>query len=185
MENNNLDTGKTELLDFTYRPRTRVREARLVMLGMLIISALLVIASVISPKYKGVISLFAVIALVGVVYVYTRYLAPQYAYAVITPAVGDALFVVTKNVGKSVSTLAMIRLYEITEITPVISDTDKAPGRDERKYNFTPSMKPEEIWAVRSADRYEKRLFLLEINEQVAKRLSEYSKLAKECEPDE
>ena len=67
MENNNLDTGKAELLDFTYRPRTRVREARLVMLGMLIISALLVIASVISPKYKGVISLFAVIALVGVV----------------------------------------------------------------------------------------------------------------------
>ena len=46
-------------------------------------------------------------------------------------------------------------------------------------------MKPEQIWAVRSADRYEKRLFLLEVNEQVAKRISDYAKLAKETEPDE
>ena len=185
MENENIEAGACELLDFTYRPKTRVREGRLVMLGLLIISALLVIASVISPKYKGVISLFAVFALVGVIFVYTRYLAPQYAYAVMTSGEGEALLVVTKNVGKSLSTLAMIRLYEITDVTPVLSEGDKEPLRGERKYNFCPSMKPEQIWAVRSADRYEKRLFLLEVNEQVAKRISDYAKLAKETEPDE
>ncbi len=182
---NELITEGGELLDFTYRPKTKVREARLVMLGALIISALLVIASVISPKYKGIISLFAVIALVCVVYIYTRYLAPQYAYAVMTSGEGEALLVITKNVGKSLSTLAMIRLYEITSVERVTDEAGKAAARDERKYNFCPSMTPDEVYAVRSSDRYEKRLMLLEINEAVAKRLSEYAKIAKESEPDE
>ncbi len=176
---------ENEILDFTYRPKTKVREARLVMFGALIIAALLVIASVISPKYKGVISLFAVVALIVVVFVFTRYLSAQYAYAVMTTAQGENMLIVTKTVGKNMTTLAMIRLYEIVSVESLVDQRQKTPERDERKFNFCPSMKPDEIFVMRTRGRYERRLILLEINEACAARLLNYAKIAKENEPDE
>ncbi len=182
MQNNQESTA--EILDFTYRPKTKTQQARVVLFGALIVAALLVIASVISPKYKGVISLFAVAALVYVIYVFTRYLSAQYAYAVMTTNQGENLLLVTKTVGKNMTTLAMIRLADITLVERV-APSPGASDKTARRYNFCPSMKPDEVFAVHTATRYEKNLYLLEINDAVASRISEYAKIAKENEPDE
>ena len=166
-----------EMMDFTYRPKPDKRGALIVMSALLVFSLGIVIASVISPLYKGVISLLAVISLVICVYIFTRYIVSDYAYAVIRTDTDAPTLVVTRTVGKRTSTLSAIALSSISSVEEAKGEPVRE--RYERKYNFCQSFSPKLVYVLRVKTRYEKFTAHLEIPSEVANRLVEYIEIAK------
>lgn len=177
MENN------TTMMDFTYRPKSDKKGAIIVMSALLVFSLGIVVASVVSPNYKGVISLLAVIALMVCVYIFVRYITSDYAYAVINTDTETPMLIVTRTVGKRTSTLSAIALSSVYAIEEVKGE----PRREkyERKYNFCQSFSPKLAYILRVKTRYESFTAHLEISEEVAKRLLEYIEIAKANESEE
>ena len=172
-----------EILDFTFRPKSDKRNAKLIVLLLLLFSAGIVAASVISPQYKGVISLLAVISLMVAVYMFVRYVMSDYAYAVINSDGDCPTLIVTRTVGKRVTTLSSLSLTDIKSVEKMTVEPKRE--RYERKYNFCQSLSPKETFVLRVATRYEKYTMHLEITNEVAERLREYIEIAKSLEPEE
>ncbi len=181
----NSQYRQNEILDFTFRPIANKKQCFPALFGLLIVSACLVVASVASPLYKGIISLVAVVGLISVVYLFSRYIAPVYAYAVIHDSNGQGCFIVTKTIGKRVDTLFMIPLYAVISLKRTAQKTETVSVYGERKYNLCPSFSPKNIYAMRASTRYEKSLVLLELTDDVMNRLLLYVEIAKENEPEE
>ena len=177
MENNDV------MMDFTYRPKSDKRGALIVMSALLIFSLAIVVASVISPLYKGVISLLAVISLVVCVYIFVRYIASDYAYAVINTDTDTPILIVTRTVGKRTTTLSSIALSSVNSIEEVRGEPRRE--RYERKYNFCQSFSPKLAYLLRVRTRYESFTAHLEIPREVADRLLQYIEIAKSKEDEE
>ena len=171
------------MTDFTYRPKSDKKGAVTVMIALLALAFGIVAASAASPSYKGIISLAAVIVLIIGVYVFVRYVAAEYAYAVIYTDTEAPLLLVTRTVGKRTSTLSSITLSSILSLEEKINE----PKRDryERKYNFCQSFSPKLSYVLRVKTRYESFTAHLEITREVAERLLDYIQIAKTKEAEE
>ena len=175
----NLDT----MMDFTYRPKSDKKGAFIAMSALLAVALAVVVASVVSPSYKGVISLVAVILLCICVYIFVRYLASDYAYAVVNTDTDAPLLIVTRTVGKRTSTLSSIALSSVNSVEEIKGEPSRV--RYERKYNFCQSFSPKLAYVLRVKTRYEQFTAHLEIPKEVADRLVRYIEIAKTKDTEE
>ena len=104
-----------KIIPFTYNIKSDKQRAFPLFFSVLIISIAVVVLSVISPKYQGVISLVAVIGLTASVLIYQRYITADYGY-VVTEGENGAALVFTKRVGNRQSTMAYLPLYSVISI---------------------------------------------------------------------
>lgn len=164
-----------EILDFTYRPIADRKRGNAVFYTLVSISAVLVIASVLIGRYKGLVSLAAVGAFTAALAVYSRYLIGEYAYVVANCGEGSVMFIVTKTTGKRVSTLCNISLASIKEIRYAPSAELKAEKlpRGVKSYNFCPSMSPVNMIMIKAQSGQENMRIFLEGSEALATRLSD------------
>ena len=172
------------IIEFTYRPVLNKKPAVTMLFGFLAVSALLVVASVISPYYKGVISLFAVFGLCASVLVYTKYIVCEYAYVVAYDNGDNPVFIITRRTGKSVTTLCHILLSEITDIEKETREQRRkhVTPNGMKKYNFAPNLFPADTYRIKAKSRYNSAEFVIEGNDEMAARLLEYSALARQHE---
>ena len=169
------------IYEFTFRPIAKKGKASVVFFGALAIAAVLVIASVISPLYKGLISLAAVALMCSSLYIFQRYLSGEYAYVVAYGSEEEPIFIVTKTVGKRVSTLGNFYLADIISV-------DKE-GKGERgahktaagviKYNYNPSLMPDTTYRLTLKSRWISAEIVLEGSDEFASRLREYASIAR------
>ena len=107
---------------------------------------------------------------------YTKYMSSVYYYEIMIDAAGTPLFLVKQAVGKRVSTLCRIALYEIRKIectTAQDRKTHKTPT-SLRRYNYVPTFMPSVTGGLTTASRYEKAEIYIEISDEFAKTLEAY-----------
>ena len=107
---------------------------------------------------------------------YTKYMSSVYYYEIMRDSVGTPLFLVKQAVGKRVSTLCRIALYEIKNIertTPEERKGRKTPS-DHRKYNYVPTFMPDVTYRLTTASRYEKAEIYIEISDEFSETLKLY-----------
>ena len=166
------------ILEFTYHPVPKKAQGYGLFFASLLVAAAFVFHSVTALRFKGLISLVAVIFMCLGVYVFSRYIGCAYAYAVVYDSDGVPNIIVTKAIGKRLTTLANFPLHSVERI--VREDEDKPLGGT--KYptcNFAVSPFPKGCYSLYVSSGQTKARLLLECTEEVAHRLSEYASLAK------
>lgn len=175
------------IYEFTYRPAANKRNAVTAFIILLAISLSAVAASAIAEKYKGIISLVAVAFICASIYMFVRYVAAEYAYVVAYDAEERPNLIVTKTIGKRVTALFNIPLYEIVGIkeeTPKERGSHKTPF-GVKKYNYAVTFIAGNTYRIYTKSRTAENEIVLEFTEEVAKRLLEYSAIAKAKENEE
>ena len=170
------------LLEFTYRPPLKRKAAAVWFSVLLFAGAAGATASVLSPKFKGLISLAAIIAIVGAIVVFVRYMSGAYAYAVIYADDFTPILVVTKITGKRVSTLGNFSLSAILQINKITQEQKRNEKGEVgvRKYNLCPNLSPETLYKLTVRGREESADVYLEGSDEFFLRLREYSAKARE-----
>lgn len=174
-----------KIIEFTFRPKTEPKKIMPTLVALIIVSAFLVVLSVTAPLYRGLISLAAVIGITISLYLFIRYSAGDYVYAVGFDGEGHAVFTVVRTVGKRASTMCCLHLTNFRYIKKMTREELRQykADKDIKKYNFCPNFSPDTVWLIRSEDRSDKNEILVEITDEVMNRLLEYSRIAKETEP--
>ncbi|MBO7303166.1 MAG: hypothetical protein J6U68_03160 [Clostridia bacterium] len=175
------------IFEFTFRPVANKKPAVSVFIIIMAMSGALVIASAVAEKYKGVISLFAVILLCSAIYLLVRFIVCEYAYALVFDSEDIPNLIVTKTVGKRVTTLFSIPISRIIRI-----EAESAEQRRKhetpfgtKKYYYNVTMFPKETYRIYASGRGESCEIILEITPQVADKLMEYAALARTHENEE
>ena len=176
-----------EIIEFTYRPKTEVKRVVPTLSVLIVLSAILVVLSVTLPLYKGLVSLAAVIGITASMYFFLRYAAGDYVYSVTFDGVGQAVFTVVKAVGKRSSTMCCLHLSNFVSVQRVESAEYKSKRNNYKaeRYNFHPSFSPDAFYLIKSESGGTQCEVIVDITEDVAKRLMEYAAIAKETEPEE
>ena len=168
------------ILEFTFRPVADKRFSVGAFIISLALAAAAVVASVLAETKKGLISLAAVIVICYAIYLFTRYIIPEYAYAVVYDSEENPNFVVTKRIGKSVTTLFNMPLYEIykIELETDLQRRKHTVPYGTQKFNFAPSLMAKSCYRIYAKNRSLTREFLIEGTSALAERLRSYSALA-------
>lgn len=176
-----------EIIEFTYRPKTEPKRVVPTLAALLIASSALVVLSVTSPLYKGVISLFAVIGITASLYLFTRYCAGDYIYSVARDSLGQAVFTVSRVIGKRSSLMCCMHLTNFVSINAISSADYKkrVSARGVKKYNFHPSFAPDSFYLISVKSVTEESEIIVDITEEVRLRLIESVQIAKSTEPEE
>ena len=176
-----------EIIEFTYRPKTDAKRVVPTLVTLAFLSAVLVVLSVTVPLYKGLVSLAAVVGITASMYMFLRYAVGDYVYSVTFDGVGQAVFTVVKVVGKRSSTMCCLHLSNFVSVERISSADHKNRKTDYKaqRFNFYPSFSPEAFYLIKSESRGVLSEVIVDITEDVAKRLMEYAAIAKETEPEE
>ena len=172
--------------EFTLRPKAQNTRAPYLIATFLFGAAAFFILYLVMEVYRGVVGLVSVAFITAAVFVYTRYVAPEYYYDIMV-ANGTPLFVVRQLTGKRFVTLSRIDLRTITSVTRL----NAAERREHKtptgyiKYNYTPTIGPEFVYMITSVSRYERAEIVIEANEDFADLLSRYANEARESYVDE
>ena len=170
------------ITEFTYRPISDKRRALPLFFSLLLASAILVAVSTFLPKYKGVVSLGAMLLLCATVLVFTRYYIAEFIYSVVLSNEGDALFVVTRVMGKRESAMCTLPVYSIFNVEFKSGDAAKSykPDPVSKKYNFVPDFKPEAYFVIFAKDKGILSEIMIYGTPELAGRLKEYSLIERE-----
>ena len=175
------------IFEFTFRPKPDKKPAAIVFGILMAMGAAIVIASAVAEKYKGVISLGAVIVLCAAIYIFVRYLVSDYAYALVFDNNGLPNLIVTRKIGKSVTTLFAIPVSRIQAARGESAEDRKrheAPFGT-KKYNYCASLNPDKTYRLSAAGREGRAEIVLECTPAVADRLVEYAAIARAYEEEE
>lgn len=139
-------------------------------------------ASTFLEHYSGVVGLVGLALLVAAITLYTKYLSCSYYYEIVFDSEGTPLFVVNQLVGKRMTTLCRIGLFEIVKIQCESSDEQKAHKTPSgvRKYNYVPTLFSERVCRIYTVGQREKAEILIEVSDEVANLLSDYAREARE-----
>ena len=168
------------ILPFSYRRLADKRRAFPLFFILIGVSAALVVASMISPKYKGVISLVSICTMTAAVMVYVRYIVSDYTYSVREGENKQSFLIFTKIVGKRQSMMGCIPLYSIKSIEKFTKDelkNEKVP-KGVHKYNFAPSFAPDIVYVIKAQTRTVNYFVVIEGTDELRDRLLEYSRYA-------
>lgn len=157
-------------------------KAKRLFITLLALGALITLAYMIADRYKGIIGLFALLAIVGAVFIYTKYIGVEYFYDITFDSQGSAVFVVRQLSGKRQTTLCRLDLYAISEVKILDSKERKAhkasPGY--KKYFYLPTLSPESVILITVNSPRELAEITIEASEEFAKMLKSYSLEARE-----
>jgi hypothetical protein len=172
------------ILEFTFRPVVNRKSSSLLFSVLMALSAVGVLASVISPKYKGVISLAAIVLICASLFVFVRYMSGIYSYVVMYGSGGEPMLVITKTTGKRVTTLGDFPLSSITHVTKCVGEQDQGIKAEKgiKKYNFCPNLRPAVTYRIAARGRDIAADIIIEGSDEFADRLREYAALARAYE---
>lgn len=170
------------ILEFTYRPVPKKGIANALFFGILALSIIPVVLSVIMLRYKGLISLCAVVLFTVAIVIYARYIAAEYAYVVMYSG-NSPMLVATKTIGKRVTTLLSVALSDISLVAEKGTDeANRVEKKGVKKYNFSVSIIPDKTYILVAKTRYENMLITLEGSCDFARRIDEYAVIARAYE---
>lgn len=135
----------------------------------------------------------SLVGLLGLVFLtasltfYTKYMSAVYYYEIMHDAAGTPLFIVKQAVGKRISTLCRIALYEIIKIERTEPGERKAhkTADGHRKYSYIPTFMPNITYRLTVKSRYEKSEIYIEISDEFAEVLKGYTEEARASVTDE
>ena len=128
------------------------------------------------PQLSGMLLLVAAITL------YTKFLSSKYFYEIVFDTEGTPLFVVNQIIGKRMTTLCRIALYEVVKVESESSEdrkNHKTPA-GVKKYNYVPTLLPERTCRISTSGRHERAEVVIEVTDEVADLLSSYAREARE-----
>lgn len=169
-----------KIIPFSYRRIADKRRAFPLFFVLVGISAILVIASMITPKYSGLISLASICTMTASVMMYIRYIVSDYTYSVRAGDNNRSFLIFTKVVGKRQSMIGCVPLYAIKSIEKLTKDELKKEKVEKgtHKYNFAPTFSPDEVYVIKAETSELKYYVVIEGTDELQERLLEYSRYA-------
>ena len=133
-------------------------------------------------KYVWVPQLLGMGLLVAAVVIYTKFLSSKYLYEIVKDTEGTPLFVVNQVIGRRMTTLCRIALYEIVKIEGEGVDARKSHKTPVgvKKYNYVPTFLPEKTFRIYTRGTHERAEIVVEVSDEVAEALLEYAREARE-----
>ena len=159
--------------DFSVTPKPKNKKSLILMSAFFGVALASLLVTVFIDKYKGVVGMITLAALVTAILVYTKYVAVTFHYDIVGEDVDEPLFVVRQTVGKRNVTLCRISLASITSVSKETAKQrreHKSP-RDVVRYVYTPTLAPAESFRITVSSRYEKAEIIVEFTEQFAEML--------------
>ena len=156
-------------------------KGKLLFTALMLVAATVVLVSMFIERYKGVVGLVGMIAIVIATWIYTRYIAVEYYYDVTFDSSGEPIFIVRQIIGKRQSTLSRISLADIVDVTLQDAAERKAhkTPRDTRRYVYVPTVFSERVCRITTKNRYEKAEVLIEVSDEFASLLRSYAEEAR------
>ena len=168
--------------ELSVSPRPANKSANITFGALLFSAAIATVLYLTAERFRGVIGLLTIAFITAAVLVYTRYIAVKYYYDVTFDTSSQAVFTVRQLIGKRVSTLCCIRLSSITGLAYEKREDRKGHKipYGVRKYNYTPTLIPEDTIRIYSVTRTEKAEIVIEGSYELLTRLNEYAREARE-----
>lgn len=139
-------------------------------------------AYMLTPVYRGVVGMGALIIIVATVFVYTKFLSSVFYYDITFDYRGDPIFVVRQVTGRRQSTLARLSLRDIRSVVMESAAERKAHKTPFgfRKYTYFPTLAPDTNCRLTVVGPYESAEVLIECTPEFAQMLRTYAEEAKD-----
>lgn len=170
--------------EFSMHVKPKNRASLYVFLTLMTLGAFVFVFSSSLDSYRGVVRLVALAFFVGALFVYTKFVSPEYYYD-ITLSDGEPLLLVRQLIGKRSTVSCRIALSDIVKVEL----TDKAERSSHKtpdgylKYNYTVTMLADNAVRLTVSSAYEKCEILLEGDRDMAELLCRYCEYARELKP--
>ncbi len=102
----------------TYTPRPANGRAKTVVLALALAAVAVYIVSLISPAYKGLLLMGALLVTVAAIFLAYRYLFSTYTYRVFYTEDGVGYFLVEQGQGRRTSLVAQLPLHTLISLSP-------------------------------------------------------------------
>ncbi len=169
--------------ELSIRPKPQNKLADRIFYTLLLVALGIIALTQIVEHYKGVISVFAVIAIVAALSVYSRFMSGEYCYDVMYDSSNTPLFVVRKFSGKRATTLCNVELSAIRSLDILENGKDIEPrATGVKRYNYYPTLGKVRRARLTVKTRYESSVILIEGSDEFFALLSSYAKEAREAE---
>ena len=167
--------------EISIRPKPQNKRADRLFYSLLLVAVAIISATYLLEKWRGVVSVFALVAIVAALWIYSRFMYGEYSYDVVYDSYGTPLFVVRKITGSRVSTLCNVELSAIREVEVLESGKDeKKLESGTKKYNYCPTLGAVKRARLAIKTRYESSVILIEGSDEFFALLSSYAKEARE-----
>jgi hypothetical protein len=167
--------------DFSVTPKPQNKNAQLLMSAFFLIAIISLVITVFVDRYKGVVGLVTLGALITAILVYTKYVAVVFHYDVMCEGEDEPLFVVRQTVGKRNVTLCRVAFADFVGIKKESAAERRAHKTDTgvRKYVYTPSLSPAVSYRITVADKKERSEIIIEGTDELSEMLMRVSAEAK------
>ena len=168
--------------EFSVKTKPTNRKAHMLFAGLTSMAMAAILASMLIPIYRGVVSLVGVGLFTAAIVIYTRYVGAVYYYDITYDYEGLPLFVVRQLTGRRESTLCRIGLHEIVKIqdeTPKQTREHRTP-MGYKKYSYLPTVMPQTAYRITTVSRYEKAEIMIEASGEFINLLRQYAAEARE-----
>lgn len=168
--------------ELSVSPRPANRSASITFGALLFSAAISTVLYLTAERFRGVIGLLTVAFITAAVLVYTRYISVKYYYDVTFDSSSRAVFTVRQVIGKRISTLCCIHLFSISRVEYESREERRAHKipYGVRKYNYTPTLIPEDTIRIYSETRTERSEIVIEGSYELLLKLRELSLEARE-----
>ncbi len=161
--------------DISYNPKPANNKARYVFAALLGSAMIAFAVCMLTPMYRGVVSMFMGAFLVAAILIYTRYIGSEYIYEIITSPGGYADFVVTHRIGKRRTVLCRVDVTSVVEVR-LMNDKERRAYKSEPDtavYSYHPTLMPESVYLLRLRSDTEKADLFIEAGAELAEILKE------------
>ena len=169
------------MLEFNFQPKTDSKRAwpAVIVIGGL--SGVLTVLSANAPRFRGVISLVAMIGFCISIYLLMRYVMNDYIYSVMLDGEDNPYFLVYRRLGRRESLMCRISVADIREIVLIekSSGVKHVPDAKAQKYNFCPNLSPERYYVIKAKGIETNAEISVECTPEVRERLLEYAAQAR------
>ena len=157
-------------------------KARRLFYIFLLVAAALTVFYLLIDRYKGVVGLFAVAAIVLATFLYTKYIGVEYFYDLTSDSEGVPVFVVRQVSGKRSSTLCRLDLWSIVKVERLTAKERSAhkTERGMKKYFYLPTLSPESVVLITARSSYENAEIFIEVSDEFADMLKSKAAAARE-----
>ena len=129
---------------YDYRPPRRNVLARLLVLGLSLLAIIFFVISAQLPALAVLFQTLALILLLPIIQLITRYIVLRHLYRLRSYESGEAdLEIYTYRGGDRMQLVCRVGLEEITAVTP-LGNANRRPAKGMRRYNYSPDIRPAE-----------------------------------------
>ena len=166
--------------EITVRPKAKNKYAQVICILFLLLAAAVTVLYATAYVYRGVIGLGAVAMLAAAIYIYTKYIGSEYCYDVSIVS-GTPMLLVRQRTGNRSTLLLDIRLSSIREVRRETRAERRAhkPAEGTRRYAFTPTVCPDEVYRIVSSFGGEYYEIVIECESEFADLLMRYAEEAR------